>query len=55
MLLDVINGQAHCLNVRYANNVLISRGNFADIFLLIVQLKLHQIRDVCTLYVGALV
>ena len=45
MLPDVINGQAHCLYVRY----------FAGIFLLIVQLKLHQIRDVCTLYVGALV
>ena len=33
MLPDVINGQ----------------GNFADIFLLKVQLKLHRIRDVCTL------
>ena len=31
------------------------QGNFTDIFLLIVQLKLHGIRDVCTLYVGALV
>ena len=45
MLPDVINGQAHCLY----------RGNFADIFLLIAQLKLHRIRDVCTLYVGTLV
>ena len=51
MLPDVINGQAHYLNVRYAS----PRGNFADIFLLIVQLKVHRIRDVCTLYVGALV
>ena len=49
MLPDVINGQAHCLYIRYALNVLISSGNFADIFLLKVQLKLHRIRDVCTL------
>ena len=55
MLPDVINGQAHCLYVIMPKNVLISSRNSADIFLLIVQLKLHQIRDVCTLYVGALV
>ena len=56
MLPDVINGQAHCLYVRYALKMFLSpRGNFADIFLLIVQLKLHRIGDVCTLYVGALV
>ena len=50
MLPDVTNGQAHCLYVR---NVLkyfnLLEGNFADIFLLKVQLKLHRIRDVCTL------
>ena len=36
-------------------NVPISSREFADIFLLIVQFKLHLIRDVCTLCVGALV
>ena len=36
-------------------NALTPRGNFADIFLLIVQLKLQPIRDVCTLYVRAFV
>ena len=41
MLPDVINGQAHCLYVRYALNVLISLREFNDTFLLEVQLKLH--------------
>ena len=48
MLPDAINGQAQCLYARYALNVLISSREFADIFLLKVQLKLHRIRDVCT-------
>ena len=56
MLPDVINGQAHCQMPKICLKMFKSpRGNFADIFLLIVQLKLHRIRDVCTLYVGALV
>ena len=40
MLPDVINGQAHCLYVRYAlKSFNLLEGNFADIFLLKVQLK----------------
>ena len=49
MLPDVINGQAHYLCRRYAKNFQSPRGKFADIFLLKVQIKLHRIRDVCTL------
>ena len=55
MLPDVRNGQACCLYVRYAEKCFNLLGEFADIFLLIAQLKLHRIRDVCTFYVGHLV
>ena len=53
MLPDVING--HALRKICLKMFKSPRGNFADIFHLIVQLKLHRIRDVCTLYVGVLV
>ena len=49
MLPDVINGQAHCLYVRYAKKCFNLLEGITDIFLLKVQLKLHRIRDFCTL------